>query len=250
MRKVRCYLFLLLLCGCGLLSAQKRTVFRGDIFDLQSDLPLENVCVHNISTGMATFTNHNGHFAISIKGYDTLIFTHVGYGLEHLIVSDSMTDKNNRCRILMSMKSIMLKEFTFYALKPYPLFLEDVAKEAVAMEKPISLSETEKADATAKLNPAMIVSHPVTFLYEKFSRTAKMNRLYAYLSNHEEEVARLSDKFSVELVSELTGFSGEELEDFLNYCSFSYYKLIESDAAVIRELILQKKQAYLKTSSN
>ena len=236
----------LLCCMPTFLLAQKSMLFKGDIFDSQTKQPLENTCIHNISTGMATFSNKYGHFTLVVKGYDTLVITHVGYGMEHLIVTDSMINNINRNTIPLQMKSVMLKEFTYYALKPYPLFLEDVAKDAVNLEDPIVLTDVQKADATARLNPAMLTSHPITFLYEKFSRTAKLNRLYAYLSNHEDEVAQLNGKFSVEMVSQLTGFSGSELEDFLNYCSFSYYTLIKSSEFEIKQMILEKKRDYLK----
>ena len=245
MSKAR-FFFLLLFISCQfLLSAQKQYVFRGVVVDMNG-VSLESACVHNISTGMASFSNPDGNFAIRVKGYDTIIITYVGYDMEYLVINDSLLNLKNRCKISLSMKSIMLKEFTFYALKPYPIFLEDVARDAVSLDKPITLSDLEKADATAKLNPSMIVSHPISYLYDRFSRTAKMNRLYAYLSHHEEEVSELNKKFSVDLVSQLTGYTGVQLEDFLNECAFSYYQLIKSDEYQIREMILQKKSEYQK----
>ncbi len=236
----------MLLCGILSLSAQPYSVFKGIVMDIQNAQPLGNVCVHNISTGMATFSNKSGHFALYVKSYDTLVITHVGYAMENLILSDSMLRSEGRCTIGLTMKSVMLKEFVFYALKPYPIFLEDVSKDAVAMEAPITLTEMEKADATASLSPAMLTVHPFTYLYETFSRSAKMNRLYAYLSNHEEEVSNLNTKFNAEMVSKITGYEGVELEDFLNYCSFSYYTLIQSSEAEIMEMVLKKKEEYQK----
>lgn len=237
--------FAILICCISNLSAQKRYVFKGCIADINGGA-LENACIHNISTGLATFSNSDGNFAITVKGCDTIIITYVGYEMETLIVTDSMLNSKSRYHIRLYMKSIMLKEFTFYALKPYPIFLEDVAKDAVEMEKPITLNEQQKADATANLSPSMLTLHPFSYLYEKYSRAAKMNRLYSYLSHHEDEVAHLNQKFSVGMVSELTGYTGKQLEDFLNECSFSYYQLIQSNEYQIREMILKKKKEYQK----
>jgi hypothetical protein len=85
------------------------------------------------------------------------------------------------------------------------------------------------------------VMHPITFLYNTFSRKAKMERLYQDLVSHQEEVYNLSQKYNQELVASLTGLEGEDLLDFMTYCKFSYYDLIHWSPEYI---VLQIKRKY------
>ncbi len=226
--------------------AQHRNIWKGNIRDLQSNTPLENVCIHNISTGRATFSSSDGNFAMIVRGNDTLIMTRVGYSMGNIILNDSLLAIQNRCIIHMEMKSIMLKELTFYALKPYPLFLEDVASDAVHTAEPITLTELQKADACMKPSPNMLTTHPITYLYETFSKKAKLNRIYAYMAQHDAEVEQLGNRYNPGLVSKWTGLEGNELEEFMAYCSFSYYRLVQSDEMEIERMVREAYNVYSK----
>jgi hypothetical protein len=236
---------IILLCSAQL-PAQNSWVFKGNITDSQQGNPIENACIHNISTGTATFSNEKGHFAMLIRAYDTLLVTHVGYAVCHIIVHDSLKKEKKRHDIRMTMKSIMLKGTTVYALKPYPIFLEDVAKTANSMENAITLSEHEKADATANPSPHLYTAHPISALYSNFSRKAKLDRMYQFLIQHEEEANRLSAKYNPEIVSRLSGLEGAALEDFMCYCSFSYYTLVKANDDEIVHMIIGRLKEYKK----
>jgi len=82
---------------------------------------------------------------------------------------------------------------------------------------------------------------PITYLYDKFSRKAKMDRLYQDLVANLEEVYNLSQKYNQDLVASLTGLEGEELLNFMTFCKFSYYDLIHWTPEFI---ILQIKKRY------
>ncbi len=235
-----------LLLPTALLPAQNSWVFKGNITDIRQGTPMKNVCIHNISTGSATFSNEKGNFAILIKNHDTLLITHVGYAVCHLIIQDSLENEKKRHDIKMTMKSILLKGTTVYALKPYPVFLEDVAKTANSIENAITLNEMERADATANPSPHLYSGHPISYLYNTFSRKAKLDRMYNYLAQHVDEVNRLSTKYNPEIVSRLSGLEGADLEDFMCYCSFSYYTLVKSNDEEIANMIIGRLKEYQK----
>ena len=86
------------------------------------------------------------------------------------------------------------------------------------------------------------VFHPITYLYDKFSRKKKMERLYQELVDNQEEVYYLSQKYNQDLVASLTGLEGEELLDFMTFCKFSYYDLVRWTPEFI---ILQVKKKYV-----
>ncbi|MBO7624687.1 MAG: hypothetical protein J6S82_05190, partial [Bacteroidales bacterium] len=79
-----------------------------------------------------------------------------------------------------------------------------------------------------------------------FSRKAKLDRMYQYLVQHEDEVNRLSAKYNPEIVSRLSGLQGSDLEDFMCYCSFSYYTPVKADDEEIAHMILGRLQEYRK----
>ena len=82
---------------------------------------------------------------------------------------------------------------------------------------------------------------PISYLYDKFSRKKKMERLYQDLVANQEEVYNLSQKYNQELVASLTGLEGEELLNFMTFCKFSYYDLIHWTPEFI---VLQIKKRY------
>jgi len=98
------------------------------------------------------------------------------------------------------------------------------------------------ASATPGTTGVGIVTSPITYLYDKFSRKAKMERLYQYLVDNQEEVYNLSQKYNQELVASLTGLEGEELLNFMIFCKFNYYDLIHWTPEFI---ILQIKKQYV-----
>jgi len=85
------------------------------------------------------------------------------------------------------------------------------------------------------------IMHPISYLYDKFSRKKKMERLYQELVDNEEEVYNLSQKYNRDIVTSLTGLEDEELLDFMTFCKFSYYDLVRWSPEFI---ILQVKKRY------
>jgi hypothetical protein len=146
----------------------------------------------------------------------------------------------------LTLKYIVLREFVVRAMKPYPLFIKDLVK-SVPQEKidipGIEISQEDRVkfdrDATNSLKGTPLAS-PITFLYNTFSRKAKMDRIYADLVANESEVLRLAQKYNPEIVHRITKLEGEKLEGFMLYCSFTYYTLITSSDLEIEQMIAYK----------
>lgn len=256
--KVKRYLaivgFLLLIIQ---ISAQERFVFKGRVVDFVTVQPLENACVHNMSSGMMTFSDKQGNYAIRIKQNDTLAITRVGFEMEVIVATDSVIQLKNNYFIRLVMKSIMLKNFTVYAMKPYPLFVKDLAKKTPKekVEIDVNLSEEEKAQYSKKSESGNLLANtplasPITFLYEKFSRKAKLDKTYQEMVKNQDEVIRLSQKYNREIVQRITNLQGTELDEFMLYCAFSYYTLAISSEVEIEKMISKKFIEYKKGVTN
>ncbi len=244
------FLFILSVYG----SAQERIIFRGKVVDFITYQPLENTCIHNLSSGLMVFSNNTGDFSMLITQNDTLAISRVGYDMEMLPVTDSLKNIKGRVTIKLVMRSLMLRNVTIYAMKPYPLFIKDLVK-ATPQEKidvpGIEISPLEKAgyDINAgNLLRGTPLASPISFLYDKFSHKGKMGRMYSNLVANQEEVMRLSQKYNPEIVQRITKLEGEKLEDFMLYCSFTYYTLVTSSDIEIERMIASKFFQYKRES--
>jgi len=91
------------------ISAQDiaRELLRGQVLYRGNNVVNENVI--NSTTGMATITNDDGRFAISVKVGDQLVFTAVNYQLEIIDVTQQMID-NKRLVVEVAEKVTELDE--------------------------------------------------------------------------------------------------------------------------------------------
>jgi hypothetical protein len=230
--------------------SQERIIFRGKIVDLVTYQPLENACIHNLSSGLMTFSNTAGDFSMLLTSHDTLAISRVGYEMDIFILTDSLRDTKGRVTIKLLMKSIMLRNVTVYAAKPYPLFIKDLVKatpqkkiDVPGMEIPTEERANYNRDNGNLLKGTPLAS-PITYLYDRFSRKAKIDRMYANLVSNQEEVMRLAQKYNPEIVQRITKLEGEKLEEFMLYCSFTYYTLATSSDWEIEQMIAKKYFQY------
>jgi hypothetical protein len=226
---------------------QERIFFKGKVVDFVTYQPLENTCVHNLSSGYMVFCNSAGEFSISlISPRDTLAITRVGYKMEIFAINDSLLNIKGRATMKLTMKQTILRSVTIYAMKPYPLFIKDLVKSTPQEKIDIpgtEISSEERASYDVNKNNLLKntpLASPITFLYNTFSRKAKMDRMYADLVANQDEVLRLAQKYNPEIVQRITKLEGNKLDDFMLYCSFTYYTLITSTDLEIEQMIANK----------
>ena len=151
----------------------------------------------------------------------------------------------------------MLKNFTVYAMKPYPLFVKDLAKKTAydKVEVPgVTLSEEEKSQSVPHSDRGNLLAntplaHPISFLYEKFSRKARLQRTYKELVSNQDEVMRMAEKYNAEVVKRITRLSGSEVDEFMLFCGFSYYTIAMSTDVEIEQMIAKKYMEYKQYKS-
>ncbi len=248
---------ILLLFSFVCLQAQERFVLKGKVVDFITVQPLENACVHNMTSGLMVFSDAQGNYALMARPNDTIAVSRVGFNVEVLVVNDSVIDNHSHFFIRLLMKSIMLKNFTVYAMKPYPLFVKDLAKK-ISYDKVdvpgITLTEEEKMQAVPRSEQGNLLAntplaHPISFLYEKFSRKARLQRTYKELVSNQDEVMRMAEKYNADVVKRITHLSGGEVDEFMLFCGFSYYTLAMSTDVEIEQMIAKKFIEYKQYKS-
>ncbi len=245
--------FTLFFCLPFILFAQQ-IEFKGNVYDGINFTPIEGANIYNYNTKEFVFSDEKGNFIIPAHENDTIIFTKSVYRQQLIVLSEEELAKNIN-EFFLYHKAIMLEEVTVYAFSSdYNTFLREVAEmkldDAYRKIAGIEMTDEEKANienANNKQGNLLTytpLASPFTFFYEKFNKKYLRDKLAQSLFENEEEIAMLPLKYNRDLVTELTGLKGEDLLDFMVYCAFSYYDLIQWSPEVIEGNILQKFTDY------
>jgi hypothetical protein len=243
---VKKFLFIIGILGCLISAQAQQKRYAARVFDGITYQPLSGASIYNANTQKFAFTDKNGRFEIDLSLNDTLIISKSIYR-QHVAVIDQTLYYGFE-DFFLYYKATMLKEVTIIGLNPS---YEGFKKDIVTLELPeyykraeeAQLSEWQRANATFKPDGNIlslggkVTMSPISYLYDKYSKKSKMNRLYNEMLSYEDEVERIQQKYNRELVSELTGLQGDELLDFMMYCRFSYYDLVRWSDEQIREKI-------------
>ena len=239
------FFIIVLFLYCGQILAQHK-IYAARVFDGITFQPLHGANIYNVNTQKFAFSDKNGRFEIEVSLNDTLIISKSIYRQLVAVVDKSIYYGFED--FFLYYKATMLKEVTIIGLNPS---YEGFKKDIVTLELPeyykraqdVKLSEMQKANAVYKEGGNLlslggtVTMSPISFLYDKYSKKAKMNRLYNEMLSYEEEVERVQKKYNREVVSEITGLSGDELLNFMMYCRFSYYDLVRWSDEQIKEKV-------------
>jgi hypothetical protein len=235
--------------------SQDRISLTGNVFDGVTFFPIREANIYNFSSKKYCFTNKEGNFEIFVTVGDTLIISKPIYKQEIVVITQGNMNKK-QIDIFVFYKVIQLKEVFVYALpETYEKFKKDFIDTKLSnyyMKGTELTDEQRQYRQTQNVNyldliPGKVgqaIRSPITFLYDTFSRKAKMGRLYQELIDNQEEVDKLPLKYNRNLVTSLTGLEGEELLDFMTYCKFSYYELVKWSPEYIISQVKRKFDDY------
>jgi hypothetical protein len=210
----------------------QRTNYKSRVYDGINFVPIEGVNIYNITSEKFTFSDEKGNFAIDVKINDTLVFSKSAYRQLMVVMTREQLAKNAEDYFLYY-RSIMLKEVNVLGLNPtYEGFKRDIA--AIKINNNfanVNLSTEEKKMIAEGAKPPNILrgaaASPITYLYNKFSKKAKMDSLYKEMITYEDELDNVPQKYNRKIVSEVTGIKDEEeLMEFMVFCRFGYYDII------------------------
>lgn len=231
MKKIK-VLSLLISMFCSCLAQQSS--FSGKVYDGINFYPIEGANIYNATRKKFVFSDEEGNFVINCQLHDTLIISKSIYR-QLIVVLDEELMKKKREDFLLYYKAILLREVSVISLNPtYEGFKRDLAKIEIPdiyQQIPgVEITEQDKANAEYDKGPNVFrntaIAHPISFLYETFSKKAKMKRLYNEMIQYEDRLDELPLKYNKEIVKDLTGLPDEEILTFMMYCHFSYYDLI------------------------
>lgn len=229
-----------------ILLAQSR--FSARVYDGINYAPIASANIYNITREKFSFSDKSGYFSIDASLYDTLVISKSFYKQNLVVVTPQMLASDNYS-IFLYCRPVVLKEVSVFGLNPsYEGFKRDVVNiDLPDVYYSLGTKPTKEDIANAEYKntaPNILkntpIAHPFTALYEAFSRKARMKRLYNEMVSYDAEIDNVQSKFNPQLVSDLTGLTGNDVMDFMVYCHFSYYDLIRSSREDIINKIRQK----------
>lgn len=231
---------------------QNRLLLGGVVTNHLTGEPVNAVHVLNLTDSLATITSPEGAFRIPAKVGDSLVFSIIGYSTRAMIVSeeDLLADF---VRVKMVQRSYELGEVEVnpfgtkeqFRERFMELEVDDGTIEIVGVKGPSkdrrTIPVTEDANEIKK---AKYMLSPASFIYGNLSKDAKARQELHRLNKEKEKHRYNYQKFNENVVNRITGYEGEQLVAFMDYCNFSQQQIYSYNDYELTIAILNKQKAY------
>jgi hypothetical protein len=218
--------------------------------------PVEFVNIFNKQTQEGTTTNTLGYYKIKAFPGDTISFSFVGF-IPYTVVVPNDTLKNNISFLIeLSYQTKILRtiEVIGYRERPKTVLERTDNKNRTPIKVlPSGINPNPSvgkiADGYYIDNGVFMMPGPFTMLHELLGSHARQRRKIARLDariaemNPEEEINPLNPEW----VSELTGYEGDRLKDFMKYCFPSDEYIARVSEYELAKYVLQVYKEYDRT---
>ncbi|QBQ42911.1 hypothetical protein E2P86_17915 [Sphingobacterium psychroaquaticum] len=217
MKIIRNIILCLFLYSCPVLVFGQAFTVQGIVFDKDSNQRVGKVFVKNESTRENIFNNARGEFEISVSVGDKIVAEKEGFYGDTILYTGQKI-----LLIYVARKSIYIPEVRVVARRSPEEILkqrrEDFSK-AYKLSDPGSVFSVGPTGAGVSINA----------IYSLFSKEVKQAKRLTKVIQQEYEQNVIDSKFTPDLVSNLTGLSGEQLNNFMiNYRPTYYFVLAAS----------------------
>ncbi len=201
-------------------STPARISIKGIVYDSQSMERVPFVHIIDIKHSKGANADDRGNFSFSASSGDSIKFTAVGYEDFFLIVNDTLMDKYITIRI--APKTYMLETLDFYATDPMKgFYLKDVAVDTIRLGSSKGMPGAEYWNGTPGAGTGYI-----TAFANLFNRHHKQEKKMAEIQAEEQQKRmialeqekkqqKINEKYTIELVQQITELEGDELDRFL-----------------------------------
>jgi hypothetical protein len=215
-------LFILSLCVIALdsLAQEKQYVqLRGNIYskDSLSAIPFVTILESKSKTGVVS--DANGYFSISLRPYDTILFSAIGYETYPYVVK-GVAEKNQYIKILLEPQTYQLQEVGVYAIKNFKEFKKDFINLDLPEEEQAYIPPSTST-YTGNGQPTVGISGPFTKLYDKYSKRGKEQKKAVALRSTYDKHQRALDRYNRDFIVKVLGVEEEEADKVLSHCNFS-----------------------------
>ncbi|MBC3538902.1 carboxypeptidase-like regulatory domain-containing protein [Rufibacter sediminis] len=197
MSKRFCFIFLFLIGLLGWRDALAQTSghsiwVSGLVLREDTKKPIPGVSVYLKSTGQGLATNEQGAFRINISPSDTVVFRALGFR-EKLYVPSLRSVTELRVNILLQEESVQLKEVRVSPLSPEKVdrVLRNMKPRPAPPKPRMNVTVPRIIIPPGPPAPPDLITSPLSFLYEQFSKEGKQRSRLAKLMEERERQKEL-----------------------------------------------------------
>lgn len=229
-------IFLALTTFVGFSQEIKTTLIQGKVVDAQTHTPIPGVNIYTRQYG--TVSDIDGNFSFLLKKEDTIKFSFVGYEDHFFSLNDSILSENIEVNISLTASLQELKEVMVHSFMTEQNFKDAVIAYKLPKEKKVKKMAGFYYGPAKPVNPKAFTS-PISFLVSKFGKQAKQERHFIKQKEIFEQQKYLSSKYNKDIVANITGLNGDELDDFMHFCTLSD-SVIEQASEYDMTLVINK----------
>ncbi|PCJ65016.1 MAG: hypothetical protein COA58_12155 [Bacteroidetes bacterium] len=234
----------------GFTQAQTN-VFQARFRSLQNGEPVLYAKITNAG-GQHKLTNINGYVSIEHSEGEELVISHLIY--DTLRIKTSNWIGRDSLVFYLQPRTYDLKEVKFTILGERSLFdnkfvKNDLGKsdeDKVREKLNINEMKQELIGLDRSAQGGMVLGSPITFLYNRFSKSGKERTKYLMLLEKDRLAKIKGKKFDDLIINTLTNYEAEELAKFKEFCSFHPTYIDAVDALQLYFEILRCRDEYVE----
>lgn len=190
----------------------------GKVLEKESGQILYPATVHNKTSDQYNMSDYGGNYRIEVHPGDEIVFSFLGYYADSIRISADATGTILHDVELTSKRS-ELPAVEIGALTPYQQdSLARITEFGAYLKKPVyDLADNDRSSRDVNTDFGIML-HPFTF----FSKAERNKRHFHKMFAAFEQDAFIDSRYTPDLVSRLTGLSGDSLYDFMNHNRPSY----------------------------
>jgi hypothetical protein len=227
--------------------------FKARVLDSLSREPVIFVHIVNRTRQIATISDTLGYFYIRTSPGDKLVLTAIGYAPREIPIGYGLLRRPSVSDILLRQFVYSIEGVKVNRLGSYEQFKRRFSTlklpESEYTIHPSVLTDIEEGTDTLDMLLVPPMS-PVTALYNLLSKEGKSKRKLRKLQEQEAFEKQIDFKYSPVIVSQITGYTGFELYEFMDFCSFekdfllnaTYYEITRAIMALQKEFEASKSK--------
>lgn len=219
--------------------------FRGQVISKDGKYPVAMAHIINIDKKWGVVADTSGYFNIWVKPTDTLNISAIGfdylqYGVPGIIM-DSLVKfyLQNRYYEIPEVSISYLGTYKQFEYKVVNLKLPEIHFH------PQIEGIIKHVDFPLVMEPT--ITSPASLIYSMFSKDAKSIKKYLKLTENQDEVDEVRERYNEQIIENLTGLIGEEAQEFMKFCNFQDMYILSIDDYNLYSEILLKFKTFKKS---
>jgi len=240
-------LFILLFSIAFFVQAQE---LEGEVTSNSDSLAIEGAHIVNTSANRMAITDETGRFQIVAKKGDTLVVSNVNFNTKQFIVTNQTFLKINLNPAVIQLDEIRVTNLpeTESAFRRKILAMEEIQDNSMKIDGLMPTKPKGKIpknyDPNYTNSVGYAINKPISFITKKLSKSHKNKLKYYQVAANKGNTIANNKKFNPEIVKELTGLKGDDLNDFIQYLDLDPAFINRSSEYEIASRILKEYDSY------